>query len=138
MGVATIFMRLCRDTDLRCPRTTMLLLVACVWHRANMPIAVISSLHVHIGCRSGIEDICLYPLCLVFAHTCVVDFRSGIEDDLVELLGKHSPIPVTYAGGVRSIEDLERVRVSSSNNVCVQMGGSDVRVLCWNARAGEQ
>ena len=36
---------------------------------------------------------------------------AGIEDDLVALLGAHSPIPVTYAGGVRSIADLERVKV---------------------------
>jgi phosphoribosylformimino-5-aminoimidazole carboxamide ribotide isomerase len=35
--------------------------------------------------------------------------RCGIEEDLVRILGKFSPIPVTYAGGVRSIEDMELV-----------------------------
>lgn len=29
--------------------------------------------------------------------------------DLVEFLGAHSPIPVTYAGGARSLEDLQQV-----------------------------
>jgi phosphoribosylformimino-5-aminoimidazole carboxamide ribotide isomerase len=30
--------------------------------------------------------------------------QSGIEEDLVAFLGQFCPIPVTYAGGVRSIE----------------------------------
>ena len=34
---------------------------------------------------------------------------SGIESQLVSLLGESSPIPATYAGGARSIEDLDRV-----------------------------
>ena len=41
----------------------------------------------------------------------VEGLRAGIEGDLVTLLGKHSPIPVTYAGGVRDMEDLETVKV---------------------------
>ena len=31
------------------------------------------------------------------------------QEDLVILLGEISPLPVTYAGGARSIEDLRRV-----------------------------
>ena len=31
---------------------------------------------------------------------------SGIEEELVELLGRHAMLPTTYAGGVRSLEDL--------------------------------
>jgi phosphoribosylformimino-5-aminoimidazole carboxamide ribotide isomerase len=42
----------------------------------------------------------------------VEGLRAGIEDGLVALLGEHSPIPVTYAGGVRGMEDLERVKAS--------------------------
>lgn len=30
--------------------------------------------------------------------------QNGIEEDLVALLGEYCPIPVTYAGGVRSID----------------------------------
>lgn len=33
----------------------------------------------------------------------------GIDSDLVELLGKESPIPTTYAGGAKSLQDLEDV-----------------------------
>lgn len=41
----------------------------------------------------------------------VEGLRAGIEDGLVALLGAASPIPCTYAGGVRDIADLERIRV---------------------------
>ena len=41
----------------------------------------------------------------------------GIESELVQLLGLHSPVPVTYAGGVRSIDDLELVKSLGSNKV---------------------
>merc|ERR1712087_322461 len=43
--------------------------------------------------------------------------QCGILEDLVELLGAHATIPVTYAGGVRSIEDLELVRKLGKNKV---------------------
>ena len=33
--------------------------------------------------------------------------QSGIEEDLVALLGEYCPISVTYAGGVRSIDVIE-------------------------------
>ncbi len=36
--------------------------------------------------------------------------RAGIEADLVQLLGDHSPRPVTYAGGAQTLDDLERVK----------------------------
>lgn len=41
----------------------------------------------------------------------VEGLRAGIEDGLVRLLGAASPIPVTYAGGVRDLGDMERIRV---------------------------
>lgn len=34
---------------------------------------------------------------------------SGIEVDLVEMLARFAPIPTTYAGGVRNLEDLELI-----------------------------
>ena len=34
----------------------------------------------------------------------------GVLEDLVSLLGKHSPRLVTYAGGASSIGDLDKVR----------------------------
>lgn len=44
----------------------------------------------------------------------VEGMKLGIDERLVELLGRWSPIPVTYAGGARSIDDLEKVRVAGA------------------------
>lgn len=54
----------------------------------------------------------------------VEGLRLGIEDPLVELLGAESPIPVTYAGGVRSFEDLEVVRRLGRGRVDVTIGSA--------------
>lgn len=50
--------------------------------------------------------------------------RLGIEQPLVELLGAYSPIPVTYAGGARSLEDLERVRQLGGGRVDLSIGSA--------------
>ena len=43
-----------------------------------------------------------------------------LQEDLVDCLGRWSPIPVTYCGGARSLEDIERVH---------SIGEGKVRVL---------
>lgn len=50
--------------------------------------------------------------------------QCGILEDLVSLLGDHSPIPVTYAGGVRSLEDLELVRQLGKDRVDATVGSA--------------
>ena len=54
----------------------------------------------------------------------VEGLRAGVEDDLVRLLGEHSPIPVTYAGGVRDMADVERVRALGGGRVDVSVGSA--------------
>mmetsp|Transcript_9855 Transcript_9855/g.16921 ORF Transcript_9855/g.16921 Transcript_9855/m.16921 type:complete len:304 (-) Transcript_9855:81-992(-) len=54
----------------------------------------------------------------------VEGMKLGIDEELVELLGAISPLPVTYAGGARSLEDLERVRVAGRNMVDVTIGSA--------------
>ena len=49
---------------------------------------------------------------------------AGIESGLVEMLGGHSPIPVTYAGGVRSMADLERIKELGLGKVDVTVGSA--------------
>ena len=44
----------------------------------------------------------------------VEGMKLGIDLKLVELLGASCPIPVTYAGGVRSLEDLELVKAAGA------------------------
>ena len=50
--------------------------------------------------------------------------RCGILEDLVQLLGEHSPIPVTYAGGVREIADLDRVKELGRGRVDLTIGSA--------------
>lgn len=49
---------------------------------------------------------------------------SGVEEELLALLGEWSEIPVTYAGGVGSFEDLETVRRLGKNRVDVTVGSA--------------
>ncbi|MCE2439043.1 MAG: phosphoribosylformimino-5-aminoimidazole carboxamide ribotide isomerase [Candidatus Latescibacteria bacterium] len=69
--------------------------------------------------------------------------RAGIEDSLVELLGAESPIDVTYAGGARRLEDLDRVEKLGRGRVGLTIGsaldifGGDVayaEVVAWQQR----
>ena len=48
----------------------------------------------------------------------------GIDRELVELLGKFSPIPTTYAGGANSISDLETVTKLSGGKVDLTIGSA--------------
>ncbi|KAJ7544211.1 hypothetical protein O6H91_09G069800 [Diphasiastrum complanatum] len=50
--------------------------------------------------------------------------RLGIEEDLVRLLGKWSPIPVTYAGGATSIKDLDLIKDAGNGSVDVTVGSA--------------
>lgn len=54
----------------------------------------------------------------------VEGLQCGILPDLVTLLGQYSPIPVTYAGGVRSIEDLELVKNLGNDKVDCTVGSA--------------
>ena len=50
--------------------------------------------------------------------------RLGIQGRLVELLGQNSPIPVTYAGGARSLEDFEEVNRLGGGSVDLTIGSA--------------
>src|SRR4051794_7749061 len=74
----------------------------------------------------------------------VEGLQAGIDDGLVERLAEWSPVPTTYAGGARSIADLERVDAISGGRVDLTIGsaldlfgGTGVRyadAVAFNAR----
>ena len=73
--------------------------------------------------------------------------QQGFSRDLVALLGEHSPIPVTYAGGIRSIEDLNlaadlgRGRVSVTVGSALDIFGGPLSyqtVVQWSKSTGER
>jgi phosphoribosylformimino-5-aminoimidazole carboxamide ribotide isomerase len=49
---------------------------------------------------------------------------QGIDEALVELLAAHSPIPATYAGGARSMDDLRRVTELGQGRVHLTIGSA--------------
>ena len=49
---------------------------------------------------------------------------DGIEQELVRMLGRWNKIPVTYAGGVHSFEDLRQLKELGHNNINVTIGSS--------------
>jgi len=48
----------------------------------------------------------------------------GIQTDLVRILGEYAPIPITYAGGARSLSDLDRVKELGKNRVDLTIGSA--------------
>lgn len=82
--------------------------------------------------------------CEFLVHGVDVEGRmSGIEDDLVQLLGASCEIPMTYAGGARSLDDLDRVESLGAGKVDLTIGsaldifGGDVAyqdVVAWHRR----
>ncbi len=54
----------------------------------------------------------------------VEGLQAGIDQELVALLGEITNIPVTYAGGARSIEDLELVKRLSKGKVNLTIGSA--------------
>lgn len=49
---------------------------------------------------------------------------GGIDETLVKMVGEWSPIPVTYAGGARSLDDLRRVDELSGGKVDLTIGSA--------------
>ncbi|RTE64945.1 phosphoribosylformimino-5-aminoimidazole carboxamide ribotide isomerase [Amphritea opalescens] len=54
----------------------------------------------------------------------VEGLQGGIDEALVTLLGQACPIPVTYAGGARSLEDLKLVDRLSAGRVDLTIGSA--------------
>jgi phosphoribosylformimino-5-aminoimidazole carboxamide ribotide isomerase len=50
--------------------------------------------------------------------------QTGIDEALVHELAVGSPVPATYAGGVRDLADLERVRLVGCGRVDVTIGSA--------------
>ncbi len=76
----------------------------------------------------------------------VEGLQAGIDEELVQLLGKSCPVAVTYAGGARSLQDLKRVHELSEGKVDLTIGsaldifgGEGVTLdecILWNKQQG--
>ncbi|MEM7345177.1 MAG: phosphoribosylformimino-5-aminoimidazole carboxamide ribotide isomerase [Chloroflexota bacterium] len=70
--------------------------------------------------------------------------RVGIDETLVEMLGRWATIPVTYAGGAKTLDDLERVKALGQGRIDLTIGsaldifGGDVKyqdVVAWQQQS---
>ena len=72
----------------------------------------------------------------------VEGLQAGIDEPLVSLLGQYCTVPTTYAGGARSLADLDRVKALSQGRIDLTIGsaldifgGSGVTLddcIAWN------
>tara|TARA_B110000503_G_scaffold127531_1_gene197381 strand:- start:3171 stop:4052 length:882 start_codon:yes stop_codon:yes gene_type:complete len=72
----------------------------------------------------------------------VEGLQAGIDEPLVSLLGQYCTVPTTYAGGARSLADLDRVKALSEGRIDLTIGsaldifgGSGVTLddcIAWN------
>lgn len=74
--------------------------------------------------RGTLEELSAY--CSEFLiHAVDVEGKAeGIENGLVELLGEWSGIPITYAGGVHSYDDLSQLKELGRNRINVTIGSA--------------
>ncbi|MDY0131219.1 MAG: phosphoribosylformimino-5-aminoimidazole carboxamide ribotide isomerase [Desulforegulaceae bacterium] len=49
---------------------------------------------------------------------------SGIETELIKILAKSSNIPVTYAGGISSKEDIEKIKIMGKGSIDFTVGSA--------------
>ncbi len=50
--------------------------------------------------------------------------QQGMDDDLIRFLAENSPIPVTYAGGAKSLEDLRHCKEISNGKIDLTIGSA--------------
>ena len=62
--------------------------------------------------------------CEYLVHAVDIEGRQqGIDEEMASVL-KDSPVPVTYAGGVGSLEDIKRLRVLGEDRIDVTVGSA--------------
>ena len=50
--------------------------------------------------------------------------QAGIDENLIEIMAESSPIPAVYAGGIRSLEDIETIRRKGSDRIDFTVGSA--------------
>ncbi|MBU8901333.1 MAG: phosphoribosylformimino-5-aminoimidazole carboxamide ribotide isomerase [Victivallales bacterium] len=50
--------------------------------------------------------------------------QAGIDTNLIKIMAEYSPIPAVYAGGVRSLEDIDLIRKIGQNKIDFTVGSA--------------
>ncbi|MCK4563366.1 MAG: phosphoribosylformimino-5-aminoimidazole carboxamide ribotide isomerase [Verrucomicrobia bacterium] len=76
---------------------------------------------VDAGSLSQLSESC----CEFLVHGVDVEGKQqGMDEELIQLLAAHSPIPCVYAGGVRSFDDLARLDGVGQGRIDVTIGSA--------------
>ncbi len=101
--------------DLSCRRT------GCGWNVATNRWQTVTDSEVSAKLLETLSDYCDEFL----VHAADVEgLEKGMDEPLVRFLAENSPIPVTYAGGAKSISDLVRCSEISEDRVDLTIGSS--------------
>ena len=101
--------------DLSCRKTAQ------GWNIATNRWQTVTSTVINAETLQQLSEHCAESL----IHAADVEgLQNGIDQKLVSLLGQHTKIPVTYAGGARSIEDLALVERLSNGHVDLTIGSA--------------
>ncbi|MDB4838038.1 phosphoribosylformimino-5-aminoimidazole carboxamide ribotide isomerase [Marinomonas sp.] len=105
----------CLVLDLSCRRTTG------GWYIATDRWQTVTSTQVNKENLFELADHCDEFL----IHAADVEgLQAGIDEELVRFLNQDCPVAITYAGGARSLADLERVNQLSEGNVDLTIGSA--------------
>jgi len=101
--------------DLSCRR------VAEGWNIATNRWQTITPVQIHAKTLDLLAKYCDQFL----VHAADVEGKQkGMDDPLIRFLAEYSPIPVTYAGGARSVEDLQHCADISQGRVDLTIGSA--------------
>jgi phosphoribosylformimino-5-aminoimidazole carboxamide ribotide isomerase len=74
--------------------------------------------------KDNLEMLAEYCSEFLIHATAVEGKKAGMDLELIEFLGAHSPIPTTYAGGANSLTDIETVNQLSNGKVDLTVGSA--------------
>ncbi|RAH40866.1 1-(5-phosphoribosyl)-5- ((5-phosphoribosylamino)methylideneamino)imidazole-4-carboxamide isomerase HIS6 [Aspergillus brunneoviolaceus CBS 621.78] len=97
------------------------------WFVAMNRWQTITEMEINQGKLTEAESISLLePYCSEFLiHAADVEgLQQGVDEELIAKLAQWCTIPVTYAGGARSLQDLEMVHASSQGRVDLTIGSA--------------
>jgi len=77
-----------------------------------------------VVCREVLEELAHFCVEFLVHAVDVEGLSQGIDGALVRLLGSETPIPATYAGGARSLADLEEVSSLGKGQVDLTIGSA--------------
>lgn len=74
--------------------------------------------------KETLEDLSRYCDEFLIHAADVEGKQQGMDDELIMFLAEHSPIPCTYAGGAKSLEDLKYCKQISNGTIDLTIGSA--------------